>query len=183
MKINWGVNEKLLKVLEKQVEKIVAEPFREDAMDVLSRCTDETIREFLHFVFLKNYNLACTCLDFATDKETGKPLKNKTFGHTLNNETLDELSSAHDPEDFIDEDFKDWERASLEDFIDENDEEIIIELEEWDHECGDGCCYTYGVNIFVNGEKIEDEDGTNPHQLVKAVLNKLGYTNVKVEYK
>jgi len=90
-----------------------------------------------------------------------------TFTPGLSDKTIDELFSLHDPEDFINE----------------KDEELLIELEEWDHRCGDGCCYTYGVNIFVNGEQIEDEDGTNPHQLLTAVLNKLGYTNVKVEYK
>ena len=85
----------------------------------------------------------------------------------LSDKTLDELFSLHEPDDFINE----------------KDEELLIELEEWDHRCGDGCCYTYGVNIYVNGEQIEDEDGTSSHQLLKAVLNKLGYTNVKVEYK
>jgi hypothetical protein len=114
--------------------------------------------------------------------------------HFLSKETLDELFEAHDPEDFIDEDSEDWERASLIDYIEEDtneeycgvlieDKELLIELEDWDHECGDGCCYTYGVDIFVNGEQIENEDGTNPHQLLKAVLTKLGYTNVRVEYK
>ena len=62
-------------------------------------------------------------------------------------------------------------------------DELLIELEEWDSTCGDGCCYNYGIDIIVNGERIEDEDGTNPDQLLKAVLTKLGYTNVKVEYK
>lgn len=62
-------------------------------------------------------------------------------------------------------------------------DELLIELEEWDSTCGDGCCYNYGINIFINGEQIEDEDGSSPQQLLKAVLNKLGYTNVKVEYK
>ena len=217
MEKDWGVNDKLLKTLEKQVKKIVAEEAVGNAMDVLSRCTDKTIKEFLHFAFLENYNLACTCLEFATDKETGEPLKNKTFGSFLSKETLDELFEAHDPEDFIqdcvdkdfenrgrnsleinkDEDSADWERASLEDFIDESndngwigdyieiglEDEVLIELENWGHECGDGCGYTYGTNIYVNGEQIEDEDGTNPHQLLKAVLTKLGYTNVQVEYK
>jgi hypothetical protein len=103
--------------------------------------------------------------------------------YELSKETLDELFSLHDSEDFIDEDSEDWERASLEDFIDEKDEELLIELEEWDHTCGDGCCYTYGTNIYINGEQIEDKDGTSSHQLLKAVLNKLGYTNVQVEYK
>ena len=90
-----------------------------------------------------------------------------TFTPGLSDKTIDELFSLHDPEDFINE----------------KDEELLIELEEWDHTCNDGCCYDYGVNIFVNGEQIEDEDGSNPHQLLKAVLNKLGYKNVQVEYK
>ena len=106
-----------------------------------------------------------------------------TFVPGLSDKTLDELFSLHDPEDFIDEDSKDWERASLEDYIDEKDEELLIELEQWDHRCGDGCCYTYGTNIYINGEQLEDEDGNKPHQLLTAVLNKLGYTDVKVEYK
>ena len=89
------------------------------------------------------------------------------FEHGLSKETLDELFEAHEPEDFINE----------------KDEELLIELEEWDHTCNDGCCYTYGVNIYINGEQIEDEDGTSHSQLLTAVLNKLGYTNVKVEYK
>lgn len=107
-------------------------------------------------------------------------LFHSVFKPGLSKETLDELFEAHDPEDFIDEDAADWERASLEDY---EDEELLIELEDWNHSCGDGCCYTYGVNIYINGEQIEDEDGTSSHQLLKAVLTKLGYTNVKVEYK
>ena len=121
-------------------------------------------------------------------------LFHSVFKPGLSKETLDELFEAHDPEDFIDEDTAGWERASLEDYIDEDtdeelngvslqDEELLIELEDWNHTCGDGCCYTYGTNIYINGEQIEDEDGTNPHQLLKAVLTKLGYTNVRVEYK
>jgi hypothetical protein len=48
---------------------------------------------------------------------------------------------------------------------------VLIELEEWDHKCGDDCCYyTYETNIYIKG-------------LLTAVLNKLGYTNVTVEYK
>ena len=72
-----------------------------------------------------------------------------TFVPGLSKETLDELFAAHDPEDFIDEDSEDWERASLEDYKDEKDEELLIELEEWDHRCGDGCCYTVGLGVWV----------------------------------
>lgn len=110
-----------------------------------------------------------------------------TRGETLSFESIKYAKLIYD------EDFKDWERASLEDYIDDDtieecyevplEDEVLIELEDWNHTCGDGCCYTYGTNIYINGEQIEDEDGTNPHQLLKAVLTKLGYTNVKVEYK
>lgn len=121
--------------------------------------------------------ISFTAVEYARIRST------KNREHFLSKETLDELFSLHDPEDFIDEDSEDWERASLEDYKDEKDEELLIELEEWDHTCGDGCCYTHGTNIYINGEQLEDEDGTNPHQLLTAVLNKLGYKNVQVEYK
>jgi hypothetical protein len=90
-----------------------------------------------------------------------------TFTPGLSDKTLDELFSLHEPDDFINE----------------KDEELLIELEEWCHTCGDGCCETYGTNIYINGEQLEDEDGTSQSQLLKAVLNKLGYTDVRVEYK
>ena len=90
-----------------------------------------------------------------------------TFVPGLSDKTIDELFSLHEPDDFINE----------------KDEELLIELEEWDHTCSDGCCYTYGTNIYINGEQLEDEDGTNHSPLLKAVLSKLGYTDVRVEYK
>ena len=90
-----------------------------------------------------------------------------TFTPGLSDKTLDELFSLHEPDDFINE----------------KDEELLIELEEWDHTCNDGCCYTYGTNVYINGEQLENEDGTSQSQLLKAVLNKLGYTDVRVEYK
>lgn len=166
----WGVNKKLQTKLEKLVKKMVAKKYREDAMDILTRCTDKTVREFLHFALLEDYNLALMCLDFGIDKNTGEKLKNKSFGGWL--EELEEWDAT-----LMDglEDEPEW--------VDEKDEELLIELEIWDHTCGDGCCYLYGTNIYVNGEQIEDEDGTNPHQLLTAVLNKLGYKNVRVDYK
>ena len=96
-----------------------------------------------------------------------KTTKTKKFVPGVGKETLDELFSLHEPDDFIDE----------------KDEELLIELEEWDTTCNDGCCYTYGTNIYINGEQLENEDGTSQSQLLTVVLNKLGYTNVKVEYK
>ena len=29
-----------------------------------------------------------------------------------------------------------------------------IELEPYEHTCSDGCCYTSGYDVFVDGEKI-----------------------------
>ena len=29
-----------------------------------------------------------------------------------------------------------------------------IELKPYDHTCADGCCYTTGYDVFVDGEKI-----------------------------
>lgn len=52
---------------------------------------------------------------------------------------------------------------------------LKIELNHWDYTCGDGCCYMYGIDIKLNGEKIENEDGENREQLLRAILNKLGY--------
>lgn len=45
-----------------------------------------------------------------------------------------------------------------------------IELEFWEHTCADGCCYTTGYDVFVNGEKIGSiwDDAT---ELVE-ILNK-----------
>ena len=37
------------------------------------------------------------------------------------------------------------------------EKEIIITLEDWDYECGDGCCHMYGTEISVNGEKCENQ--------------------------
>ena len=31
---------------------------------------------------------------------------------------------------------------------------MIIEFREWDHTCGDGCCYLYGTEIYIDGIKI-----------------------------
>jgi hypothetical protein len=61
-------------------------------------------------------------------------------------------------------------------------EKILIELEDWTHECGDKCCFTYGTDIFVNGEKIENDAATSVEQALSAVLIHLGY-DVEIGYK
>ena len=54
-------------------------------------------------------------------------------------------------------------------------EKLIIELQDWDHTCGDGCCTTYGTDIYLNGEKLEEQYADNSTNALKAVLEKLGY--------
>lgn len=60
----------------------------------------------------------------------------------------------------------------LESNIDETDKELTIE--EWDWECDDGCCYEYGVNLYLNNEEVARE-GTLSEALLEFV-RKLGYT-------
>jgi len=55
------------------------------------------------------------------------------------------------------------------------EKEINITLEDWDHECGDGCCTMYGTEISVNGEKCENQyAGDSVEESLKFVLDKLG---------
>ena len=42
-----------------------------------------------------------------------------------------------------------------------------IELEYWDHTCADGCCYTTGYDVFVDGEKIGHTLGEDTYELVE----------------
>lgn len=53
---------------------------------------------------------------------------------------------------------------------------VIINLNEWDYKCGDGCCYMYGTELSVNGVKSENEyHGDNVENAIEYVLNQLGY--------
>lgn len=51
---------------------------------------------------------------------------------------------------------------------------VKIEFEHYDYECGDGCCYEYGVITKVNGEELEfgNED---TETIVRGILERLGY--------
>jgi len=55
-----------------------------------------------------------------------------------------------------------------------NKEKLIIELESWDHTCGDGCCYTWGTKVKVNGVELEG-DADESYSALKTVLEHLGY--------
>ena len=42
-----------------------------------------------------------------------------------------------------------------------------IELEAYDHTCADGCCTTYGYDVFVDGEKIGFTTGEDATELAE----------------
>lgn len=52
---------------------------------------------------------------------------------------------------------------------------LIIEFEDWHHQCGDGCCDMYGTDIYLNGEKLDEMFAEDSKNALKAVLEKLGY--------
>jgi len=52
--------------------------------------------------------------------------------------------------------------------------EMKIKLEPYDHTCGDGCCYTTGYDVYVDGEKIgftTDEDAQELAELLNEYFN------------
>lgn len=42
-----------------------------------------------------------------------------------------------------------------------------IELEAYHHTCADGCCYNYGYDVFVDGEKIGSTVGEDAFELAE----------------
>lgn len=75
----YEVNSKLEKELKVLVKKIYAKQYREDALDVLKRSDEKTIKDFLFFALSDNGNLACMAVDFAKDKD-GNKIGEEKFG-------------------------------------------------------------------------------------------------------
>jgi len=40
-----------------------------------------------------------------------------------------------------------------------------IKLEYYDHTCGDGCCYTTGYDVYVDGKLIGSTQGEDAQEL------------------
>jgi hypothetical protein len=64
---------------------------------------------------------------------------------------------------------------------------VSIELKDWDYECADGCCTTFGTKLLLNGKELEHPNkeildnsyvGCDVETALHAVLKELGY-NVK----
>ena len=61
---------------------------------------------------------------------------------------------------------------------------VSIELKDWDYECADGCCTTFGTKLLLNGKELEHPNekildnsyvGCDVQTALHAVLKELGY--------
>ncbi len=57
---------------------------------------------------------------------------------------------------------------------------MIVKLVEWDYECGDGCCYNWGVSMHLDGVKVE-EDFTSEEAALKWLIQKHFHLHVVFE--
>lgn len=53
-------------------------------------------------------------------------------------------------------------------------EKIKIKFTNWDNRCGDGCCYTWGIETEINGKKLEYDQDDLIGQ-IESILKHLGY--------
>jgi hypothetical protein len=51
---------------------------------------------------------------------------------------------------------------------------INIEIKDWDHTCGDGCCYTWGKAVYVNGKEVT-QHAENTEELLEGLMLMLGF--------
>ena len=57
----------------------------------------------------------------------------------------------------------------------QKEKSILLNVKEWSHTCGDGCCYTWGTDVFINNENITNGDCNNIDYILKDVLEHFGY--------
>ncbi len=58
---------------------------------------------------------------------------------------------------------------------------MIVEINEYSYDCGDGCCTNYGTVVTIDGKKLECHNQDLPTQ-IEQILKHLGY-EPKVIYK
>jgi hypothetical protein len=58
---------------------------------------------------------------------------------------------------------------------------LKIKTKSWDYTCGDGCCTTWGTDVFINNEKVSSGDYNNIELILKDVLEYLGY-QIKINH-
>lgn len=54
---------------------------------------------------------------------------------------------------------------------------LTLQIEEWDYNCGDGCCYEYGETLSIDDEEVyKSHMEFIDRDLVKTILKHLGYS-------
>lgn len=60
---------------------------------------------------------------------------------------------------------------------------LDITIKEWDYTCGDGCCTSWGKDIYINDQKLEIEDSDpSERTVIEEILKYLGFTDLKITY-
>lgn len=53
---------------------------------------------------------------------------------------------------------------------------VLLQTQDWEYYCGDGCCYDYGTYIYVNGKQATSIEGLYEGiEPIIEVLETLGY--------
>ena len=52
---------------------------------------------------------------------------------------------------------------------------LKIKLVHWDNTCGDGCCTTYGTDLFIDDKEIEGDYSSVDGEQLKSILEHIGY--------
>lgn len=58
-------------------------------------------------------------------------------------------------------------------------DKVIVELLNYEHYCGDGCCLDYGTIVKVNGEELPFRN-SDTRTILEEILKHLGFTDVEV---
>jgi len=58
---------------------------------------------------------------------------------------------------------------------------VVLKTNSWQHNCGDGCCHTYGTDVWINDIKVTHGDFDSIQSILKEVLESLGYS-VEIDY-
>lgn len=53
--------------------------------------------------------------------------------------------------------------------------ELEIKTEPWQHTCADGCCYTWGTDVYINNEKVTQGDCDDIQAILEEVLIHLNF--------
>jgi len=52
---------------------------------------------------------------------------------------------------------------------------VLLKIEEWEHTCHDGCCYTYGTKVFINNKQVTSGYANEIGTILEEVLKYLDY--------